>query len=48
MSNLDIPCGCEHRKYIMFTKGKLGITEGAILAGAVLAVIVARKVGTNA
>jgi len=40
MGNIEIPCGCEARKQIMFTQGKLGIPEGAILATAALALII--------
>jgi hypothetical protein len=45
MSNIDVPCGCDHRKYIMFTQGKLGIVEGAILGAAAFAIIAALKFG---
>jgi hypothetical protein len=42
IGNIDIPCGCQTRKYIMFTKGQLGIVEAAILAAVVAAVVLAR------
>lgn len=44
-SNIEIPCGCEARKQIMFTEGKLGITEGAILAVAIGSIFIAYKYG---
>lgn len=34
-------CGCDDRKFIMFEAGKLGLTEAAILAAAIAAVVVA-------
>lgn len=40
-----LPCGCANRKYIMFTKGQLGVTEGAILTVATVALILAYKKG---
>lgn len=40
----DFNCGCKDRKFIMFEAGKLGLPEAAILATAVLAIVVARKV----
>lgn len=42
LGNFD--CGCDDRKYIMFQAGKMGLTEGAILAVAVMSILVARKV----
>lgn len=45
MSNMDIPCGCDTRKYVMFTQGKLGVTEGGILALVLIAVLVAHHHG---
>lgn len=41
------PCGCEARKEIMFTVGKPGIAEAAILTVAVLSLLIALKVGRN-
>lgn len=46
MSNIEIPCGCDHRKYIMFTQGKLGVTEGAILATVLAAIAIAKHYGS--
>lgn len=40
----DLDCGCNDRKYIMFQAGRMGLTEGAILALAVMSIIIARKV----
>lgn len=40
----DIDCGCGDRKYIMFQAGKMGLTEAAILALAVMSILIARKV----
>jgi hypothetical protein len=40
----DLDCGCDNRRYIMFQAGKMGLTEAAILAAAVSAIILARKV----
>lgn len=37
----NIPCGCEARKEVMFTEGKLGVSEATILAASVLAIIIA-------
>jgi hypothetical protein len=46
MGNIDIPCGCNTRKYIMFTKGQLGIPEAAILATVAAAILLARHYGS--
>lgn len=43
-----IDCGCSDRKYIMFQAGKMGLTEGAILAVAVMSILVAWKGNTHA
>lgn len=40
---MHVPCGCESRKEIMFTKGNIGAVEVTILAGAILAVLLALK-----
>jgi hypothetical protein len=45
MLNGKVPCGCESRKEIMFTKGHAGLTEGAILGVCGLAVFLAWKYG---
>lgn len=45
MADIDIPCGCDHRKYIMFTQGKLGVAEGLILATVAAAIIIAKHYG---
>jgi hypothetical protein len=42
---LPFDCGCDDRKEIMFTAGKLGLPEAAILAGFALLVIVCYQVG---
>lgn len=41
LGSIDVPCGCENRKYIMFQAGRMGLTEGAILAAAIVAVAAA-------
>jgi hypothetical protein len=42
---VDIPCGCESRKDIMFTRGGAGITELVIIVGVpVLITLITRKV----
>jgi hypothetical protein len=40
----ELPCGCENRKEIMFTAGKFGLTEAAMLTISVTAIIIAWKV----
>lgn len=41
----DFSCGCDSRKEIMFTAGKLGMPEAVILTAAVLSVIIGYKIG---
>lgn len=44
LGNMHVPCGCDARKEVMFDKGNIGVIEGAILAAAAGAVILAWKV----
>lgn len=37
----SVTCGCESRKEIMFDLGNVGIVEGAIVAAALAAVLLA-------
>lgn len=46
LGNIDVPCGCDSRKYIMFQAGQFGFRQAALLAAAgVLVLWAARKVG---
>lgn len=38
LGNMQLPCGCDARKEIMFTHGNLGITEATIVTAAILAI----------
>jgi hypothetical protein len=40
----DFNCGCEDRKFVMFTAGKLGLTEAALLSGTVLFLLIAWRI----
>lgn len=42
---LDFDCGCESRKDIMFTSGKLGTTELAIVAVILASLYVGWRLG---
>lgn len=44
LPNLKEHCGCDDRKFIMFEAGRLGMTEGVIVAAACALLIVAWKV----
>lgn len=39
---MHVPCGCENRKYIMFTQGNIGRAEVAIVGAAILILVAAR------
>lgn len=38
LGNFELPCGCDARKETMFTNGNLGVSEAAIVVGAILLV----------
>lgn len=40
----SVTCGCDSRKEIMFDLGRVGIAEGAILAAALAAVLLAWRI----
>lgn len=41
----SLDCGCDNRRYVMFQAGRIGLPEAVILAAAIAALVVARKVG---
>lgn len=41
----NVPCGCEARKEIMFTRGNLGVPEAAILATVAIVLTLSFKKG---